>query len=281
MPEPDEKEDPKKKSQEKKTEKKVVIKKITPLPTTETIQAKKDTFQRFEDGSNQQNQIFRRSLKITVTNQDKTNKEVKILPIKEVKGCLEGCICNSDVVVDSDGFIINDKVIKNKIESCNKGGSLEKVKIIVLHRTAGGGASGTLGWMKQAGYGAHFVIDNAKNSDGNINHAISLNKKGSHMGAGKFSSTKDKGWGNHNSIGIEVCGYSFDKSGEKRVGNNTNAHSYWENVTEKQAQSVACLVKFLIKHFDLTLDDVKCHEDLCHKDPNEGKDVYNAMMKYW
>lgn len=54
---------------------------------------------------------------------------------------------------------------------------MTEVKIIVLHRTAGGVAAGTLSHMNTNKYGAHFVIDNAKNTDGTIYHAISIYKK--------------------------------------------------------------------------------------------------------
>ncbi|QYN44423.1 N-acetylmuramoyl-L-alanine amidase [Gilliamella sp. ESL0441] len=194
---------------------------------------------------------------------------------------LSSCFC-SKLKIDSEGFISGGKVEKNKIASCNNGSNMTEVKIIVLHRTAGGVAAGTLSHMNTNKYGAHFVIDNAKNTDGTIYHAISIYKKGTHMGRGQYKITKDNNWGNHNSIGIEVCGYSYTSDGKKRVGANGNLpHGYWQEVTEEQAKSLSCLVKFLLEHYNLTIDDVKCHEDLCAKDPNEGKDVYKKMMNYW
>ena len=174
-----------------------------------------------------------------------------------------------------NGFIVNDKVIKNRIDSCNNKSMPEKVKIIVLHRTAGGKASGTLNWMATQGYGAHFVND----YDGKIYQAIGLDKKASHMGVNRKKHTVDNGWGNGNSIGIETCGLSLDKDGTSTLISKM-PHDHWEPVTNEQAQSIACLLKFLLNHFNLSIDDIKIHEDLCLKTELEGKLVYDAMLPY-
>ncbi len=185
--------------------------------------------------------------------------------------CTEGTVVN--------GFIENHLVIKHKIDSCNKRAMTNDVKIIVLHRTAGGAASGTLTHMKNEGYGAHFVVD----YDGTVYQAIGINNRGSHMGVAQFQSTKNAGWGNHNSIGIETCGYSLDKGGNKRVGSKYDKipHHHWEAVTDLQAKSVACLLKFLLNNLSLSIQDVKVHEKLCSKESNEGQDVYDAMLPYF
>ncbi|MCX8533188.1 peptidoglycan recognition protein family protein [Chryseobacterium luquanense] len=198
------------------------------------------------------------------------NKDGERLEIKYCSCC--------DYTVDNEGYVVGSKVTKNKIDSCNKTAMPNDVAIIVLHRTAGGKASGTLNHMKSEGYGAHFVID----YDGTIYHAISLNNKGSHMGVAQFQATKDAGWGNGNSIAIETCGYSYDKDGNKRIGaaGDKVPHDHWEEVTNEQAKSVACLLDFLITHYNLTINEVKVHEDLCSKEPLEGKTVYDAMLPY-
>lgn len=174
-----------------------------------------------------------------------------------------------------DGFIINDKVTKNKVDSCNNTSMPEDVKIIVLHRTAGGKASGTLNWMSTQGYGAHFVND----YDGTMYQAIGLDKKASHMGVNRKKSTIDNGWGNGNSIGIETCGLSLDKDGISTLISK-KPHDHWEPVTNEQAQSIACLLKFLLNHFNLSVNDIKTHEELCLKTELEGKLVYDAMLPY-
>ena len=174
-----------------------------------------------------------------------------------------------------DGFIINDRVTKNKIESCNGKSMPEIVKIIVLHRTAGGKASGTLNWMSTQGYGAHFVND----YDGTIFQAIGLDKKGSHIGVAQNANTIANGWGNGNSIGIETCGLSLDKDGINTLISK-KPHDHWEPVTDSQAQSISCLLKFLLNHFNLSKIDIKVHEELCSKTPLEGKLVYDAMLPY-
>ncbi|MFD1259700.1 N-acetylmuramoyl-L-alanine amidase [Entomomonas asaccharolytica] len=198
-------------------------------------------------------------------------------------GCGDiNCFCTKDVSLNSEKFMLHDKVTNSRVPSCNTSArfSREAVKIIVLHRTASGAAQGIINHMNNAGYGAHFVVDNQRGVDGTIHQAISINRPGSHMGVGQFAETKKNGWGNQSSIGIEVCGYSFKADGSFNVGAK-NEHSYWEKVTDAQAQSVACLVRYLTRYFGLTIDDVKCHEDLCSKTVNEGRDVYNAMIKLW
>lgn len=185
--------------------------------------------------------------------------------------------CTEGTVVD--GFIENHLVTKHKVDSCNKNIMTKKVAIVVLHRTAGGAASGTLTHMKNEGYGAHFVVD----YDGTVFQTIGLNKRGSHIGKAPFQSTINAGWGNSNSIGIETCGYSLDRDGNKRVGKKYDKipHHHWEPVTNLQAKSVACLLKFLLNHFSLAIDNVKVHEKLCSKEPNEGQNVYDAMLPYF
>ncbi|SHH85037.1 N-acetylmuramoyl-L-alanine amidase, partial [Flavobacterium johnsoniae] len=192
--------------------------------------------------------------------------------IKESNMIFSGDCTIGDVV---DGFIVNDKIVKNKIDSCNKSSMSEQVKIIVLHRTAGGKASGTLNWMESQGYGAHFVND----YDGTIYQAIGLDKKASHMGVNRKKSTLENGWGNGNSIGIETCGLSLDKDGISTLISK-KTHDHWEPVTDKQAQSIACLLKFLLNYFNLSVEDIKIHEDLCLKTELEGKLVYDAMLPY-
>ena len=77
-----------------------------------------------------------------------------------------------------------------------------------------------------------------------------------------YQSTINAGWGNSNSIAIETCGYSLDKNENKRVGSKYDniPHHHWEPVKDQQAKSVACLLKFLLNNFQLTIENVKVHE---------------------
>ena len=234
--------------------------------------------QNFEKRTDKKGWLF---LKATVTG---TTDEIKFandlnefLNADTNKFQVKYCACNL-YTVDSEGYIVGAKITKNVIASCNNRALSGQVAIIVLHRTAGGAASGTLSHMATEGYGAHFVVD----YDGKIYHAISLNNAGSHIGRGQFAATIAAGWGNGNSIGIETCGYSYNEAGEKRVGSvgNDTAHSYWETVTPAQADSVACLVNFLLMHYNLQIGDVKAHENICSKEPMEGQTVLNAIQTY-
>lgn len=193
---------------------------------------------------------------------------------------LKYCRC-CEYTIDTLGYMTGDNITQHAVEACNNTAMTDDVAIIVLHRTAGGPADGLLSYMGDEGYGAHFIVDNASNTDGEIYHAISLNNRGSHMGVGQYQTTKNANWGNHNSIGIEVCGYSYDSNGNIKDLNNDNPHDHWQDVTNEQAHSTACLVKFLLRHFSLSKGDIKVHEDLCSKTEGEGQTVYDAMMNYW
>lgn len=201
------------------------------------------------------------------------------------------CFCINDVKLNNNNFINHKKIKHNRLINLNLGSMLkENVKIIVLHRTAGGKAANTMhGWTDKTG--AHFIIDNARNTlgnldgtaeniekDGDIYQVVDLNQYTGHMGANRFKNTIANGWHNNTSIGIEVAGYSFNKD---ETVKNPKIHDHWESVTEKQARSVACLVKYLLNYFDLTIADVKVHEKLCSKTSGEGQVVYDAFMEYW
>lgn len=45
-----------------------------------------------------------------------------------------------------------------------------------------------------------------------------------------------------------------------------------------QAESVACVVKGLLKYYSLKKSDIKNHEDLQAKAKDEGKTVYDAII---
>lgn len=190
---------------------------------------------------------------------------------------LSSCICSETYPVES-GFINHARVIKNHvsvIEHDNFSDAKTSVQKIILHRTAGGTTEACIrafksGRKNKSGgidhYGTHFIVG----KDGIITQTANLNKKTWHC----------KGW-NSKSVGIEVVGYAIDKNGKPTLGlKGQNPVAGWENLTDKQAKSVACLVKALLNYYDLDKTNIDCHEHLAAKEEGEGQIVYNAIKDY-
>lgn len=177
-----------------------------------------------------------------------------------------GCFKN----IVKDGFLID-----SKIEILRKGTTPKinkDVKIIVLHRTHYNLKHDVKNLIINNKYPVHFWV----NGDGKIYQQTSLENVSYHIGVAQKAHTIANKWGNNNSISIEVNGEYLDKNGNR--ANNEVVGGYWEPVTNEQAQSVACLVSFLMEHFSLSKSDIKVHEELCAKTKGEGKTVYNAML---
>ncbi|PKG35334.1 N-acetylmuramoyl-L-alanine amidase, partial [Psychrobacter sp. Sarcosine-3u-12] len=101
--------------------------------------------------------------------------------------------------------------------------------------------------------------------DGKIYQTANLNKLTIHAGNA-----------NPYSVSIEVAGLSYDKNGKQTWVDV----DHWEDVTDKQARSVACLLVALVKKYNFTYEKVHFHEDLCNKQRYEGRLVWIAMKKY-
>ncbi len=84
----------------------------------------------------------------------------------------------------------------------------------------------------------------------------------------KLGLRQSRGGSNSTAIGIEVSGLYYEN--QKK----------WEELAEKQAKSVACFLVGLMKHFNLTYDQVHFHEDLCSKTDYEGRFVWISIKKY-
>lgn len=115
-------------------------------------------------------------------------------------------------------------------------------------------------------YGTHFVVG----KDGAITQTANLSKITWHCA----------GW-NSKSVGIEVVGFALDKNGKPTLGTpGQNPVVGWENLTEEQAKSVACLVMALLSYYSLDKSKIDCHEHLAAKEAGEGQIVYNAIKDY-
>ena len=150
-----------------------------------------------------------------------------------------------------------------------------KVKIIVLHRTHYNLRHSVKNLIDNNKFPVHFWV----NGDGTIYQQTSLQMMAYHIGVAQNSETIRNGWGNGNSIGIEVNGEYLDSNG-KRADREVSG-GYWQPLTGEQAQAVSCLVSYLLSYFNLSIDDVKVHEKLCSKTKGEGQTVFDAMLPYF
>ncbi|WP_265089684.1 N-acetylmuramoyl-L-alanine amidase [Psychrobacter okhotskensis] len=133
----------------------------------------------------------------------------------------------------------------------------------MLHRTVNSSDQSTFNFFNRGSkpYGTYFVVD----KDGKIYQTANLNKLTIHAGNA-----------NPYSVSIEVAGLSYDKNGKQTWVDV----DHWEDVTDKQARSVACLLVALMKKYNFTYEKVHFHEDLCNKQRYEGRLVWIAMKKY-
>ena len=179
-----------------------------------------------------------------------------------------------------DGFIIDEKVKVYKVPAYNKF-PIDQVKAIVLHRTAGGpNVKNYLDTRlkSNSSVGVQFWIGR----DGVIYQAGGLDKLSYHIDKAPLSNPKIANLWSKYAIGIEVSGYYFNPNGEKAIGNVfADPKGYWEAVSEEQAKAVACLLHYLLRYFNFTLDNVTVHEQQCHKMHDEGQTVYDAMLPYF
>jgi len=190
---------------------------------------------------------------------------------------LKDCICFDKFTVEN-GFIKHSRVVKNQVNAIENGlfkDSITSIQKIILHRTAGGTTEACINAFKNGRknkkggidhYGTHFIVG----KDGTITQTANLSKITWHCA----------GW-NSKSIGIEVVGFAIDKNGKPTLGlKGQNPVSGWENLTEVQAKSVACLVKALLNYYNLDKSKIDCHEHLAPKEAGEGQIVYNAIKDY-
>ncbi|WP_426479908.1 N-acetylmuramoyl-L-alanine amidase [Chryseobacterium sp. CBSDS_008] len=190
---------------------------------------------------------------------------------------LKSCICLDKFTVEN-GFIKHSRVVENHVSVIEHGTFKDlktSIQKIILHRTAGGTTQACINAFKggrknkKGGidhYGTHFVVG----KDGIITQTANLTKVTWHCA----------GW-NSKSVGIEVVGFAIDKDGKPTLGlKGQNPVVGWENLTEEQAKSVACLVKALLNYYNLDKSNIDCHEHLAPKEAGEGQIVYNAIKGY-
>ncbi len=180
-----------------------------------------------------------------------------------------GTVTGAGVVVDPAGKV------QNKIcPQLERGRLKTPLKGIVLHRTAGSNAAGSLAWWvnpaNKAKTGAHFLID----KDGAIWQTARIDKYTYSVGA----TSSNKYPTNSNSISIEVVGkcVTFCTNND-----GPTAPTTWEPLTNKQLNSTEYLVNYLIQEFKITKSEVYTHEGITnHKHFGEGQVVLDTIKAY-
>lgn len=206
----------------------------------------------------------------------------------EKSECKDGCSIKLNHMVSKhrcisgmvkDGFIVDEMIKIYKVPSYNRL-PISRVKAIVLHRTAG--APNVKNYLdsrmkNNSTVGVQFWIG----KDGVIYQAGGLDKLSHHIDVAPLKNPKIPNLWSKYAIGIEVSGYYYNPNGEKVVGNiRTDPNGRWEDVSDAQAKSVACLINYLLKYFNFTLANVTVHEQQCSKTHHEGQNVYDAMLPY-
>ncbi|MBZ4190997.1 N-acetylmuramoyl-L-alanine amidase [Niabella beijingensis] len=176
-------------------------------------------------------------------------------------------------------------------------GTMQKVIAIIMHRTSGWSTEGAV----QSSKGTTFYVDGAKGNDGEIYQSMSLDKAPSHILSSK-SRLAHLEVQSENSVGIEVAGWPYIYNEKKELVNTLNnkvsdgstvymdkgyayegkgeATYYWEKLTDKQVTSLVCLVKALLKKYDLTVNDIYPHDEIQSKNRGEGRYVMDIILPH-
>lgn len=199
-------------------------------------------------------------------------------------GCSEYAIAN--------GFLSGPTVITTKAGSQVSGhNGIQTVIAIILHRTAGSSTAGAVAHSK----GTHFYVDKGAN-DGEIFQAVSLDKYTNHI-MNTTARTNNREILTENSVGIEVVGMAYYyKDGDlynvydtkisnpasvtlsKGYTGSDNKTFYWDALTEKQTDSLKCLLVKLLEHYNLTTANIYSHEAIQSKTAGEGAAVKDAII---
>lgn len=203
-----------------------------------------------------------------------------------------------------DNGTLIDAHVELKISSSLEHGALDKVRAIVLHRTAAPTASGTLAAYEQGNkVGAHFLIAQS----GQIYQTASMDQRCWHVGI-LFSRCRKEGHCEPKELKtitalLHEQGASFahrvknvsrretqkayplryptndDSLGIEVVGRFLASSKTFAKPTVEQLQSLKWLVDTLVSHFGLSLNnDVYAHGAIARKEPAEGAQILQYIL---
>lgn len=197
--------------------------------------------------------------------------------------------------IGRDGYLTDPDITRTPVPALERD-AMTAVNAIVLHRTMGSTAAGTLShWRSEAApYGTHFLIDR----DGTIHQTASLNSNTAHVGrirsrgevegtltpdeqqrlvaaraepgndysaVSRIESAKpypQRYPTNGDSVGIEV------------VATYNEAARTWQAPTEQQTASIRRLVGILQQNYGLNDNDIHQHDAISYKTQGEGAGLY-------
>ncbi len=143
----------------------------------------------------------------------------------------------------------------------------EAISAIIMHFTAGGSQSGTVGWFRnpKAKVSSHYVVGR----DGLVVQMVPLDRSAWHAGKSKIG---EKTGVNSYSVGIEICNWGplrqvdgkfVTYSGRKYEGPTPVRSAdgrYWEPYTDAQYAALLKLCEYLIDKYEIT--HITGHSDI-------------------
>jgi hypothetical protein len=200
--------------------------------------------------------------------------------------------------VGADGFLTDQNITQTRIAAL-EGGNLNAVNGIVLHRTAGSTAAGTLGhWRGQANpNGTHFLIDR----DGTIHQTASLNQTTSHIGRirsrgeeegtltpeerTQLANTRAAPGNDFQAVHRLESGKPYpqryptngDSVGIEVVATYNETTKRWQDPSPQQVESIRRLVGILQTNYGLNDRDIYEHDKISYKAQGEGAGLYQPQ----
>lgn len=197
--------------------------------------------------------------------------------------------------IGADGFLTDPDITRSHIPGLERG-AMTSVNGIVMHRTMGSTAAGTLGhWRGQDNpHGTHFLIDR----DGTIHQTASLNNDTSHVGRirsraevegtltdegrQELAATRARPTSDYQDVHRLESGRPYpqrfptngDSIGIEVVATYDQRSGRWQEPTEQQLASVRRLVGTLQNNYGLNDRDIYEHDAISYKTQGEGAGLY-------
>ena len=202
--------------------------------------------------------------------------------------------------IGADGYLTDPDITRTPIPALERG-AMPAVNGIVLHRTMGSTAAGTLGhWRAEAQpYGTHFLIDR----DGTIHQTASLEQHTAHVGRirsrgeveGSMATAEQQRLddaraapGNDYAAVHRIeSGRSYpqryptngDSVGIEVVATYDQRTQTWQAPSEQQTASIRRLVGILQRNYGLDDHDIYQHDAISYKTQGEGAGLYQPAAR--
>lgn len=202
--------------------------------------------------------------------------------------------------VGADGYLTDPDITRTAIPALERG-AMTDVNGIVLHRTMGSTAAGTLShWRGQDNpHGTHFLIDR----DGTIHQTASLDNSTSHVGrirsrgevegtltpegTRELAATRAAPGNDYQAVHALESARPYpqrfptnrDSIGIEVVATYNERTQTWQEPTEAQRASIQRLVGTLQQNYGLNDRDIYEHDRISHKTQGEGAGLYQPAAR--